>query len=107
MLMRIVLTRFNLNISTVDAQRPWFGLAMASTIVMHSTLALAAGYWSASIGSLNTSLQKEGYYQKGEAMRLISKQLSLPGGISDEILAAVGNLANVEVRAKCTSSRYF
>ncbi|KAG7141655.1 hypothetical protein HYQ45_001801 [Verticillium longisporum] len=92
---------FSLNLTTVDKQRPWFPYAMQSELVMRATLALAAGFWTASLPSLDARLQIEGYRQKGEAMRAISSRLqttasSRVASRDTSVLAAVATLANVE-----------
>ncbi|KAM0279201.1 hypothetical protein ACHAQH_004746 [Verticillium albo-atrum] len=92
---------FSLNLTTVDKQRPWFPYAMQSELVMRATLALAAGFWTASLPSLDPKLQIEGYRQKGEAMRAISSRLntaalSRRASRDVSVLAAVATLANVE-----------
>ncbi|EEY20974.1 predicted protein [Verticillium alfalfae VaMs.102] len=96
-----VVNGFSLNLTTVDKQRPWFPYAMQSELVMRATLALAAGFWTASLPSLDARLQIEGYRQKGEAMRAISSRLqttasSRVASRDTLVLAAVATLANVE-----------
>ncbi|KAM0333961.1 hypothetical protein ACHAQA_000979 [Verticillium albo-atrum] len=92
---------FSLNLTTVDKQRPWFPYAMQSELVMRATLALAAGFWTASLPSLDKKLQIEGYRQKGEAMRVISNRLNTVASSKRasrdvSVLAAIATLANVE-----------
>ncbi|KAG7139781.1 hypothetical protein HYQ45_003321 [Verticillium longisporum] len=92
---------FSLNLTTVDKQRPWFPYAMQSELVMRATLALAAGFWTASLPSLDAKLQIEGYRQKGEAMQAISSRLQTTASSrlasrDTPVLAAVATLANVE-----------
>ncbi|KAK1982980.1 hypothetical protein LZ30DRAFT_589415 [Colletotrichum cereale] len=70
-----VLTVFNLNSTTIDAKRPWFPYAMQSALIMRTTLALAAEFLVASTPSPDPSLQREGYLQKGEAMRMVRSRL--------------------------------
>jgi hypothetical protein len=101
-----VLKGFNLNLSALDTQGPWLPYAMQNPLLLRATVALAAGFWSASLPTLDVSLRREGYLQKGETMRLIRKRLgsgtsmstALADGAGDDafVLAAVATLANVE-----------
>ena len=67
---------------------------------MHATLALAAGFWAASMTSPDPILDREGYRQKGEAMAVIRTHLSTRSTgrqVTNEILAGMACLGNVEV----------
>lgn len=95
---KTVLTRFNLNVSTVDVQRPWFNFALDNNLVMHTTLALAAAYWTSCTPVPDALIQREGFLQKGAAMEGIKEALTGKTEISNAIVGAVANLVNVEVR---------
>lgn len=95
-----MLTRFNLNRSTVDSQRPWFGYAMESPGVMHATLALAAGFWAASMANPDPALEREGFRHQGEAMAIVKAQLQTTS-ITNIVLATMACLGNVEVSLHC------
>lgn len=81
---------------------------MQNPLLMRATVALAAGFWSASLPTLDVRLRREGYLQKGETMRLIRKRLNADAtadasvgtlsvrGDDAFVLAAVATLANVE-----------
>lgn len=97
-----VTTRFNLNSTTTDTQRPWFPYAMQSALIMRVTLALAAEFLTATMPLLDSQLQREGYQQKGEAMRMIRSRLetqeSAQRASEDlSVLAGVAMLGSVEV----------
>lgn len=97
-----VITRFNLNSTTIDQQRPWFPYAMQSALIMRVTLALAAEFLTATMPSLDPKLQREGYQQKGEAMRILRTRLESresAKSASDDlsVLAGVAMLGSVEV----------
>ncbi|KAJ0308464.1 hypothetical protein Brms1b_009604 [Colletotrichum noveboracense] len=101
-LVRYFITRFNLNSTTIDQQRPWFPYAMQSALIMRVTLALAAEFLTATMPSLDPKLQREGYQQKGEAMRIIRTRLESresAKSASDDlsVLAGVAMLGSVEV----------
>ncbi|KAF3797788.1 hypothetical protein GCG54_00011879 [Colletotrichum gloeosporioides] len=100
-LVRYFITRFNLNSTTIDQQRPWFPYAMQSALIMRVTLALAAEFLTATMPSLDPKLQREGYQQKGEAMRIIRTRLGSresAKSASDDlsVLAGVAMLGSVE-----------
>ncbi|KAH0427423.1 hypothetical protein CcaCcLH18_09704 [Colletotrichum camelliae] len=100
-LVRYFITRFNLNSTTIDQQRPWFPYAMQSALIMRVTLALAAEFLTATMPSLDPKLQREGYHQKGEAMRIIRTRLESresAKSASDDlsVLAGVAMLGSVE-----------
>ncbi|KAE9566840.1 hypothetical protein CGMCC3_g17017 [Colletotrichum fructicola] len=100
-LVRYFITRFNLNSTTIDQQRPWFPYAMQSALIMRVTLALAAEFLTATMPSLDPKLQREGYQQKGEAMRIIRTRLESresAKSASDDlsVLAGVAMLGSVE-----------
>ncbi|KAJ0345288.1 hypothetical protein COL154_009349 [Colletotrichum chrysophilum] len=103
-LVRYFITRFNLNSTTIDQQRPWFPYAMQSALIMRVTLALAAEFLTATMPSLDPKLQREGYQQKGEAMRIIRTRLESresAKSASDDlsVLAGVAMLGSVEAGA--------
>ncbi|KAI8171413.1 hypothetical protein KHU50_005489 [Colletotrichum sp. SAR 10_65] len=103
-LVRYFITRFNLNSTTTDQQRPWFPYAMQSALIMRVTLALAAEFLTATMPSLDPKLQREGYQQKGEAMRIIRTRLESresAKSASDDlsVLAGVAMLGSVEAGA--------
>ncbi|KAJ0339197.1 hypothetical protein COL922a_004729 [Colletotrichum nupharicola] len=103
-LVRYFITRFNLNSTTIDQQRPWFPYAMQSALIMRVTLALAAEFLTATMPSLDAKLQREGYQQKGEAMRIIRTRLESresAESASDDlsVLAGVAMLGSVEAGA--------
>lgn len=110
----LVITRFNLNSTTTDTQRPWFPYAMQSSLIMRVTLSLAAEFLTATLPALDPKLQREGYHQKGEAMRIIRARLESresARSASDDlsVLAGVAMLGSVEVgspRASPTSLHY-
>ncbi|OLN95471.1 hypothetical protein CCHL11_05163 [Colletotrichum chlorophyti] len=100
-LVKYFTTRFNLNSTTTDTQRPWFPYAMQSALIMRVTLALAAEFLTATMPSHDPRLQREGYQQKGEAMRIIRHRLASPESArkaSDDlaVLAGVAMLGSVE-----------
>ncbi|OHE90583.1 hypothetical protein CORC01_14130 [Colletotrichum orchidophilum] len=100
-LVRYFTTRFNLNSTTIDTQRPWFPYAMQSALIMRVTLALAAEFLTATMPMLDVKLQREGYQQKGEAMRIIRDRLgsqeSARSASHDlSVLAGVAMLGSVE-----------
>jgi hypothetical protein len=92
----VVLTRFNLNVSTVDVQRPWFGFAMEHDAVMHTTLALAAAYWTSCTPVPDREIQREGYSQKGAAIKRITAALEGEAPTTNPVVGSVANLVNVE-----------
>jgi hypothetical protein len=96
-----VLVKFNLNWSRRDTKEPWFCLAMQSAVMMHTTLAVSAAYWTVNTQAPDRLVIGEGYRQKGEGMQAIREKLSghYDGRfVSDEVLNGVTCLANVEVR---------
>ncbi|EXF75913.1 hypothetical protein CFIO01_00398 [Colletotrichum fioriniae PJ7] len=100
-LVKYFTTRFNLNSTTIDTQRPWFPYAMQSALIMRVTLALAAEFLTATMPLLDFKLQREGYQQKGEAMRMIRNRLasqeSARSASNDlSVLAGVAMLGSVE-----------
>ncbi|KAK1518107.1 hypothetical protein CPAR01_15756 [Colletotrichum paranaense] len=100
-LVKYFTTRFNLNSTTIDTQRPWFPYAMQSALIMRVTLALAAEFLTATMPLLDFKLQREGYQQKGEAMRMIRDRLasqeSARSASNDlSVLAGVAMLGSVE-----------
>ncbi|KAH6667055.1 hypothetical protein F5X68DRAFT_279340 [Plectosphaerella plurivora] len=114
-LLQFFLRGFNLNMSALDTQGPWLPYAMQNPVLLRATVALAAGFWSSSLPTLDVKLRHEGYLQKGETLRLIRKRLTPgPGTDSDHstaigatlqsngsgddmfVLAAVATLANGE-----------
>ncbi|KAK0716149.1 hypothetical protein B0H67DRAFT_666774 [Lasiosphaeris hirsuta] len=92
-LVKYTLTRFNLNLSTVDARRPWFGYAMQSAAVMHATLALSAGFWAASMATPDPALEREGFRQQGEAMAMVRTHLGTQS-VTNTVLATMACLGN-------------
>ncbi|WQF89173.1 Putative fungal transcription factor [Colletotrichum destructivum] len=100
-LVKYFTTRFNLNSTTTDTQRPWFPYAMQSALIMRATLALAAEFLTATMPSPDPELQREGYQQKGEAMRIVRSRLESQESAqkaSDDlsVLAGVAMLGSVE-----------
>ncbi|KAL0930193.1 tachykinin family protein [Colletotrichum truncatum] len=100
-LVKYFITRFNLNSTTTDTQRPWFPYAMQSALIMRVTLALAAEFLNATMPLLNPRLQREGYQLKGEAMKMIRNRLesqeSAWSASEDlSVLAGVAMLGSVE-----------
>ncbi|KAK1507188.1 hypothetical protein CABS01_08368 [Colletotrichum abscissum] len=100
-LVKYFTTRFNLNSTTIDTQRPWFPYAMQSALIMRVTLALAAEFLTATMPLLDFKLQREGYQQKGEAMQMIRDRLasqeSARSASNDlSVLAGVAMLGSVE-----------
>ncbi|KAF6827818.1 tachykinin family protein [Colletotrichum musicola] len=100
-LVKYFITRFNLNSTTTDTQRPWFPYAMQSSLIMRVTLSLAAEFLTATLPALDPKLQREGYQQKGEAMRIIRSRLESresARSASDDlsVLAGVAMLGSVE-----------
>lgn len=91
-----VLTRFSLNITTVDKQRPWFSYAMSDPLVMNVTLALSAAFWSTGTCKASIIVKREGIYQKGEAIKTINTLLE-DLTVTDTVIAAVANLGNIAV----------
>jgi hypothetical protein len=104
-----VITRFNLNSTTVDKQRPWFPYAMQSAIVMHATLALSAEFLAVSMPFLDRALQKEGFRQKGEVIRMVRPRLgaiSLTHCDDLSVFAGVAMLASIEVSYSGLNSQW-
>ncbi|KAK2040728.1 hypothetical protein LZ31DRAFT_529255 [Colletotrichum somersetense] len=100
-LVRYFTTRFNLNSTTTDNKRPWFPYAMQSALIMRTTLALSAEFLAASMPSPDLTLQREGYLQKGEAMRMLRNRLETRetakrAGDDLSVLAGVAMLSSVE-----------
>ncbi|KAK1569444.1 uncharacterized protein LY79DRAFT_571845 [Colletotrichum navitas] len=100
-LVKYFTTRFNLNSTTADNKRPWFPYAMQSALILRTTLALAAEFLAASMPSPDLTLQREGYTQKGEAMRVLRSRLEsreTAERASDDlsVLAGVAMLSSVE-----------
>ncbi|GKT60893.1 tachykinin family protein [Colletotrichum tofieldiae] len=100
-LVKYFTTRFNLNSTTTDTKRPWFPYAMQSALIMRTTLALAAEFLAATMPSPDPKLQREGYLQKGEAMRMVRSRLESRESAqraSDDlsVLAGVAMLGSVE-----------
>ncbi|KAH6893540.1 hypothetical protein B0T10DRAFT_457640 [Thelonectria olida] len=97
-----VLTKFDLNLATVDRAKSWFPYAMRSAPMMHSTLAMTAALWRTEYPALQHSIQLEGIRQKGEAMREISARLAHAGSVrsddeTDLLLSTMSTLVTVEV----------
>ncbi|KAJ0160998.1 hypothetical protein CTA2_6959 [Colletotrichum tanaceti] len=100
-LVKYFTTRFNLNATTTDTQRPWFPYAMQSALIMRATLALAAEFLTATMPSPDPELQREGYQQKGEAMRIVrarleSRESAQRANDDLSVLAGVAMLGSVE-----------
>ncbi|KAK2029641.1 hypothetical protein LX32DRAFT_718249 [Colletotrichum zoysiae] len=100
-LVRYFTTRFNLNSTTTDNKRPWFPYAMQSALIMRTTLALSAEFLAASMPSPDLTLQREGYLQKGEAMRMLrtrleTRETAKRAGDDLSVLAGVAMLSSVE-----------
>ncbi|KAF9882491.1 tachykinin family protein [Colletotrichum karsti] len=100
-LVKYFITRFNLNSTTTDTQRPWFPYAMQSALIMRVTLSLAAEFLNQAMPLLDLRLKREGYRQKGEAMRMIRNRLesqeSARSASEDlAVLAGVAMLGSVE-----------
>lgn len=101
-----VITRFNLNSTTTDSQRPWFPYAMQSALIMRVTLSLAAEFLTTTMPLVDPKLQLEGYQQKGEAMRMIrnrleSRESARTASEDLSVLAGVAMLGSVEVSCCC------
>ncbi|KAK2051262.1 hypothetical protein LY76DRAFT_412981 [Colletotrichum caudatum] len=100
-LVKYFTTRFNLNSTTTDSKRPWFPYAMQSALIMRTTLALSAEFLAASMPSPDLALQREGYLQKGEAMRMLrtrleTRETAKRAGDDLSVLAGVAMLSSVE-----------
>ncbi|KDN60979.1 hypothetical protein CSUB01_01116 [Colletotrichum sublineola] len=100
-LVRYFTTRFNLNSTKTDSTRPWFPYAMQSALVLRTTLALTAEFLAASMPSPDLTLQREGYLQKGEVIRMLRSRLEsqeTAKRASDDlsVLAGVSTLSSVE-----------
>ncbi|EFQ34098.1 uncharacterized protein GLRG_09242 [Colletotrichum graminicola M1.001] len=98
-LVKYFTTRFNLNSTTTDNKRPWFPYAMQSALILRTTLALAAEFLAASMPSPDLTLQREGYLQKGEAMRMLrsrleSRETAKRAGDDLSVLAGVAMLSS-------------
>jgi hypothetical protein len=94
-----VLTKFSLNVSKHDTQRPYFNLAMSEPLVMRGTLALSCTVWVLHVPSVDRAVAYEGLYQKTQAIKDINREINrypFPH-VSDAIIVAVANLANVAV----------
>lgn len=97
-----VLARFDLNSITIGRGRSCFPYALQSAPAMHSALALAAAFWTAKLPSLDSSIQMEGFRQKGKAMGMVRHWLARKQGqknAADDtvFVAAMSILATVEV----------
>ncbi|KAH8894730.1 hypothetical protein GQ53DRAFT_839682 [Thozetella sp. PMI_491] len=93
-LVKYFLTRFNLNINTVDKERTWFSWAAADPLIMRATLSLAAAFWAAGAPNISPALQWEGLRQRTEAIREVNSQLAAQPAISDTLIATVATLCN-------------
>ena len=93
----IDLARFAINMTTTDKERSWFTLAKTSPLIMHITLAFAATLWMSDCKEEDVVVRREGYWQKGETIRIVNETLR-NGHITDTVIAAVAKLANVAVR---------
>ncbi|EOO04354.1 putative tachykinin family protein [Phaeoacremonium minimum UCRPA7] len=93
-ILKYYLTKFTINLATTDKERPWFGLAMTSPVIMHITLALSATFWISDCKSEDVVVRREGLWQKGETIRVVNRHLR-NGEVSDNVIAAVSILANV------------
>jgi len=73
---------------------------------MHLTVALAAEFASAQAPRPDRALQWEGYWHKGEAMRMIAPKIKTPSVPGDRdqdlsLLAGAAQLASLDVGAAC------
>jgi hypothetical protein len=86
------------NIFVNDEQGPYFLLAMSEPLVMRGTLALSCAIWAMNVPSLDRSLVYEGLYQKTQAIKEVNREINrFPREVSDAMILAVANLANVAV----------
>jgi hypothetical protein len=94
-----VLTKFALNVSQSAKQRPYFTMAMSEPLVMRGALALSCAVWTTHVPSLDRAVAYEGLYQKTQAIKDINRELNRSGlsQVSDAMIVAVANLANVAV----------
>ncbi|KAL7940226.1 hypothetical protein V8C42DRAFT_259626 [Trichoderma barbatum] len=100
-LIRYFLTKFDLNLATLDRRRSWFPYAMQSAPMMHSTLAMTAVLWRAEFPALESSIRLEGMRQKGEAMREIRAWLTRAYSVGNDdkstLMSSMATLVIVEV----------
>lgn len=67
------------------------------TLLMHSTLGVAAAMWESALpGQSPAIVVREGYRQKGLAIRGVQERLNR-GDNSMALVGAIANLANMEV----------
>jgi hypothetical protein len=72
---------------------------MSEPLVMRGMLALSCAVWVMSVPSVDPAVAYEGLYQKTQAIKDINREINrypFPH-VSDAIIVAVANLANVAV----------
>lgn len=69
---------------------------------MRGTLALSCTVWVMSVPIMDQAVAYEGLYQKSQAIKEINREIkhSLLRGVSDAMIVAVANLANVAVSVR-------
>lgn len=74
-------------------------MAMSEPLVMRGTLALSCAVWVMSVPSIDRAVANEGLYQKLQAIKGVSCEINrFPlTQVSDAMIVAVANLANVAV----------
>ncbi|KAH6658178.1 hypothetical protein BKA67DRAFT_557350 [Truncatella angustata] len=100
-LIKYLITKFGLNLATVDRRKSWFPYALQNAPMMHSTLAMTAALWRAEHSALEYSIQVEGIHQKGEAMREIRTKLAHAESVGNDddmnfLMATMSTLGIVE-----------
>ncbi|KAH7171178.1 hypothetical protein EDB81DRAFT_877177 [Dactylonectria macrodidyma] len=93
-LAKFFVSRFNLPVPIAPIQKQWWDYALSNSLVMHSTLGLAAATWSMLVPSAKRIVH-EGYRQKGLALRGVQEGIG-KGNNAIPLVATIANLANTE-----------
>ncbi|KAH7163286.1 hypothetical protein B0J13DRAFT_33969 [Dactylonectria estremocensis] len=103
-LAKFFVSRFNLPVPIAAIQKQWWDYALSDSLVMHSTLGLAAATWSMLVPSAKRIVH-EGYRQKGLALRGVQEGID-KGNNAISLVATIASLANIEgVEGNFTAAR--
>ncbi len=85
-----------LNMSNNDTQKHWFAFSMREPLIMNTTLALSGNGWLATMPNPDPRIRQEVLRQKGQAIKTVNTLLG-QSDLTDTLISAVANLANVSV----------
>ena len=74
-------------------------MAMSEPLVMRGTLAISWTFWVMNVPSMDRAVAYEGLYQKTQAIQEINREIQRyrMTQVSDVLIVAVANLANIAV----------